>query len=46
MHTQAFFEDIQPEIIKELETAQQSIYVAVAWFTDAELYENHLQKNT
>lgn len=39
MQTQAYFEDIQPQIVKELQTAQHSIYVAVAWFTDQELYE-------
>src|SRR6266542_1876348 len=39
MVTQAFFEDIQPQIVKELQASQQSIYVAVAWFTDNELFE-------
>jgi hypothetical protein len=38
MITQAYFEDIQPRIIKELYNAKKSIFVAVAWFTDDELY--------
>lgn len=39
MQTQAHFENIQPQIIKELQTAKESIYVAVAWFTDPELFQ-------
>jgi hypothetical protein len=26
---------IQPEIIKQMNTAQRSIWIAVAWFTDS-----------
>jgi hypothetical protein len=29
---------IQPEIIKQMNTAQRSIWIAVAWFTDREIY--------
>ena len=39
MQTQAYFENIQPQILKELHTAKESIYVAVAWFTDPELFQ-------
>lgn len=39
MTTQAYFEEIQPQIAKELKASKQSIYVAVAWFTDSELYQ-------
>ncbi|PIV67395.1 MAG: molecular chaperone DnaJ [Nitrospirae bacterium CG_4_10_14_3_um_filter_44_29] len=39
METQAYFEDIQHYILKELRKARTSILVAVAWFTDKELYE-------
>lgn len=39
MLTQAYFENIQPEIVKELQLAEHSIYAAVAWFTDSGLYE-------
>ncbi len=39
MTTQAYFENIQQQIKKELLQATQSIIVVVAWFTDNELYE-------
>ena len=39
MITQAYFEDIQHHIKKELNKAKSSIYIAVAWFTDSELFE-------
>jgi phosphatidylserine/phosphatidylglycerophosphate/cardiolipin synthase-like enzyme len=38
METQAYFENIQQHIIKELHQAQQNIYIAVAWFTDREIF--------
>ena len=44
MQTQAYFENIQQEILKELEKAQQSIYIAVAWFTDNRLFDMLLSK--
>lgn len=34
MSNQAHFEEIQKHIIKELEKATDSVYIAVAWFTD------------
>ncbi len=39
MTTQAYFENIQAQIKKELLKATQSIIVVVAWFTDGELYD-------
>lgn len=39
MITQAYFEDIQRHIKKELSHARHSILIAVAWFTDPELFE-------
>ena len=39
MITQAYFEEIQPNIAKELRKANQSILLAVAWFTDRELFD-------
>jgi len=38
MITQAYFEDIQYQIKKELSKANYSIQIAVAWFTDRELF--------
>lgn len=44
MTTQAYFENIRPEIAKNLENAQESIFLAVAWFTDNRLLEILEQK--
>ena len=44
MITQAYFEDIQHHIKYELEKAKNSIYIAVAWFTDNELFDILCQK--
>lgn len=38
MKAQAYFDDIQGRILNELEKARHNIYVAVAWFTDKELF--------
>lgn len=38
MQTQAYFEDIQLQIIHELGKATKSIQIAVAWFTDSEIF--------
>ena len=38
MHTQAYFENIQNQISKELFSAKSSIHIAVAWFSDKELF--------
>jgi hypothetical protein len=39
MKTQAYFENIQEKILTELVKANDSIFIAVAWFTDPELFE-------
>ncbi len=39
MTTQAHFQNIRKHIKEELSTATQSIYVAVAWFTDKHLFK-------
>jgi hypothetical protein len=46
MQTQAYFENIQQQLIIELEKAQQSIYIAVAWFTDGKLFGLSIFINT
>ena len=38
MKTQAYFENIQEQIIQELGNAKESIHIAVAWFTDDKLF--------
>jgi hypothetical protein len=38
MNTQAYFENIQSHILRELNRAQTSITIAVAWFTDKSLF--------
>lgn len=44
MQTQAYFDDIQLHILHELHKATSSIHIAVAWFTDPELFEQLCQK--
>lgn len=44
MHTEAVFEDIATHIEQELSTAQSSIVIAVAWFTNRTLFDLILQK--
>ena len=39
MKTQAYFENIQEQILIELESARISVIIAVAWFTDKKLFE-------
>ncbi len=39
MKTQAYFEKIQEQIINELNSAKNSVIIAVAWFTDEKLFE-------
>lgn len=38
MITQAYFKNIQDEILKEINKAEKSIYVAVAWLTDKVIF--------
>ena len=40
MHTEAVFEDIATHIEHELSNAQSSIIIAVAWFTNKNLFKN------
>lgn len=40
MHTEAVFEDIAKRIEKELNKAESSIIIAVAWFTNKNLFKN------
>jgi len=44
MLTQAYFDNIQPHIVKELHKAKKSVYIAVAWFTDNELFRILIDK--
>lgn len=44
MITQAYFENIQDEILKEINKAQHSIYVAVAWLTDKVIFSALCEK--
>jgi hypothetical protein len=44
MPTQAYFDNIKLHLIQELSTARRSISIAVAWFTDRELFKLVCQK--
>lgn len=44
MHTQAHFEDIQFHILHEIRKATASIHIAVAWFTDPDIFDRLCQK--
>ena len=44
MQTQAYFDDIQLHILHKLKKATSSIHIAVAWFTDPEIFEQLCQK--
>lgn len=43
MKTEAIFENIAQRIIHELNQAQQSIYIAVAWFTNPDIFNTLLE---
>lgn len=45
MHTEAVFEDIAKRIETELNKAQSSIIIAVAWFTNKNLFDTILKKS-
>jgi len=45
MHTEAIFEDIAKRIETELNKAQSSIIIAVAWFTNKNLFDTILKKS-
>lgn len=44
MQTEALFEDIAERIRLELEQAEHSIYIAVAWFTNRNLFNTLIEK--
>ncbi|MBW6474149.1 MAG: hypothetical protein K0B14_13570 [Anaerolineaceae bacterium] len=44
MQTQAYFDDIQLQILHELRKATSSVHIAVAWFTDPDIFEQLCQK--
>lgn len=44
MQTQAYFDDIQLQILHEIRKATISIHIAVAWFTDPEIFEQLCRK--
>ncbi|MBU1873402.1 DUF1669 domain-containing protein [bacterium] len=44
MELQAYFENITEVIQKELKSASKSIFIAVAWFTDKELFRTICEK--
>ena len=44
MQTEAVFENIANRITLELEAAQHTIYIAVAWFTNRSLFNVLLEK--
>lgn len=44
--TEAYFENIKAELQLELKNAKQSIYVALAWFTDNDLLNNLIEMAT
>ena len=39
MQTEAIFENIANRIIEEIENANHSIYIAVAWFTNKNIFD-------
>jgi hypothetical protein len=44
MQTEAIFENIAKRIQQEIKNAQQSIFIAVAWFTNINIYNALLEK--
>ena len=44
MQTEAFFTDIREVLLREIGLARQSILVAVAWFTDRQLFDALLSR--
>ena len=44
MPSKAYFKDIKFEIINQLNSAIESIYIAVAWFTDDSLFSTLIKK--
>ena len=44
MQTEAYFEDIADRIIEEIQNSKQSIYIAVAWFTNKNIFNQLINK--
>ncbi len=44
MQTEAIFENIAERIITEIQKANNSIYIAVAWFTNKSIFEQLIKK--
>lgn len=44
INTQAYFDDIQLHILHEIRKAVKSIHIAVAWFTDIDIFDLLCQK--
>jgi phosphatidylserine/phosphatidylglycerophosphate/cardiolipin synthase-like enzyme len=44
IETQAYFDNIKQVLLEQLDAAEKSIFVAVAWFTDKDLYEKLCSK--
>ena len=42
METEAVFEDIAEKIGEEISKAKSSIYLAIAWFTNKQLFNNYI----
>lgn len=45
MQTEAIFDNIAERIIEEIEKAEDSIYIAVAWFTNRNIFDKLLLKS-
>lgn len=44
MQTEAIFENIANRIIREIDNANHSIYIAVAWYTNKKIFDKLVQK--
>ncbi len=44
MYIEAIFSNIANRILKEIESAEQSVYIAVAWFTNKLIFDKLLLK--
>ncbi|WOO38100.1 hypothetical protein R2R35_06250 [Anaerocolumna sp. AGMB13020] len=41
---EVYFEDLQRQILEQLQLAEYTIWIAVAWFTDAVLFRELLKR--
>ncbi len=44
MKSQAFFQDIRNHLLQQLKTAEESIVIAMAWFTDKKIFNELVEK--